>query len=232
MTRRRLFEGEDPPPVASRAPTPNVSTEQLPPPDDDDEDDQPPILRPGKRPKQTKRRFPKISAKNMLKQAKWAKRRKLTPEQKADKFREKIEKERSRPWKWGKDIVGRKIRVPKDMNALLFFKMICAHKRTGRYPVQMLQYAPDRIVAETCNICYRALRDPDVYFTKAQQTRLRKMKGIISDLAYKRLPTNLKRNIIQRGGFAFASILPMITKVMNGVNAAATEAVFRTCSGM
>ena len=46
INRRRLFEGEDPPPVASRAPTPNVSAEQLPPPAsiDDDDDDQPPIL--------------------------------------------------------------------------------------------------------------------------------------------------------------------------------------------
>ena len=64
-------------------------------------------------------------------------------------------------------------------------------------------------------ICYRALRDPDVYFTKAQLKRLRKMKGIIWDLAYKRLPSNMKRNTIQRGGFDFASILPMITKVVN-----------------
>ena len=107
------------------------------------------------------------------------------------------------------------------MNALLFFKMICAHKRTGRYPVQMLQYAPDQIVSQTCNICYQALRGTDVYFTKAQLTRLRKMKGIISELAYKRLPTNLKRRIIQRGGFAFASLIPVIIKSIAGIGAAA-----------
>ena len=190
------------------------------------DDDQPPILRPGKRQKRTKRKFPKLSPKNLLIQARLAKksRKKLTPAEKADKFREKIEKERSRPWHWGKDVVGKRVRVPKDMDALLFFKMICAHKRTGRYPIQMLQYAPDRIVAETCNICYQALRGTDVYFTKAQQTRLRKMKGIISDLAYKRLPSNLKRRIIQRGGFAFAALIPLIIKGIVGVAGAAASA--------
>ena len=95
---------------------------------------------------------------------------------------------------------------------------LCTQTNWG-VPPPMLQYAPDRVIAETCNICYRALRDPDVYFTAAQRKRLQKMKGIISTLAYKRLPMNVKRNIIQRGGFDFASILrsalPIVTKVVD-----------------
>jgi hypothetical protein len=116
--------------------------------------------------------------------------------------------------------------MPKDMpeDALLFFRMICAHKRTGRYPVQMLQYAPDRIISQTCHICYQALRGPDVYFTAPQLRRLRKMKEIISELAYKRLPMNLKRNIIQRGGFPFAALIPLIIKGIVGVAGAAASA--------
>ena len=207
-------------------PTADVSSDQPPPPplDDDDVGDQPPILRAGKR---QKRRKQQLYAKNLLKEVRFAKtltRTKLTSAEKADKMRAKIEKERSRPWRWGKDIVGKRVRVPKDIDALLFFKIVCAHKRTGRYPIQMLQYAPDRIVAETSNICYQALRGTDVYFTKAQQTRLRKMKGIITDLAYKRLPSNLKRRIIQRGGFAFAALIPLIVKGIVGVAGAAASA--------
>ena len=204
----------------SRAPTPNVSADQLPPTSmslpnttADDDDDQPPIRRPVRR----------QLGPRALQRAKYAKRRKATPEEKADKLRAKVARERARPWKYGKDIVGRKIRIPKDMDALLLFKIICAHKRTGQYPLTMLQYAPDRVIAETCNICYRALRDPDVYFTAAQRKRLQKMKGIIQDLAYKRLPTNAKRTLIQRGGFDFASIIPMITGTIKNFQSVAKD---------
>ena len=224
-------------PGPSRAPTPNVSADQLPPTsmslpnttaDDGDDDDQPAL----------RGRVRRQLGPRALRRAKYVKRRKTTPEEraakrtakadrlmaKADKLRAKIDKERARTWKWSKDIVGRKIRIPKDMDAVLFFKMICAHKRTGRYPIQMIQYAPERIVAETCNICYQALRGTDVYFTKAQQARLRRMKDVITALAYKRLPSNVKRRIIQRGGFPFALLVPLIVKGVLGIAGAAASA--------
>ena len=110
----------------------------------------------------------------------------------------------------------RRERMPVETSeADLYLKMISAHQKRGRLPVQLLRYAPDDVIRKLCNICHQALHGSNVYFTKPQQTRLQKYKAAIRKMADERLPFKWKRGLIQRGGAmpaALVAAMPWLIK--------------------